>query len=62
MLSRVHIVLFVGTILRLKLGTFNGIFGFPPSMDLPNCQVPVNSIRMHFGANFPGVLGTTLVH
>ena len=25
---------------KLSLGTFNSIFGFPPSMDLLNCQVP----------------------
>jgi len=38
MLSQIHIVLFAGTILRVC--TFNGIFSFPPSMDLPNRQVP----------------------
>ena len=49
---------------ELNLGTFNSIFGIPPSMGLPNCQVsspPENSTRMHFGARFQGVLGTALV-
>ena len=31
-----------GQLYELNLGTFNSIFGFPPSMDLPNCQVPAN--------------------
>jgi len=29
-----------GQLYELNLGTFNSIFGFPPSMDLSHCQVP----------------------
>jgi len=50
-----------GLFYELNLGTFNTVFGFPPSMDLPNYQVFANSTQMHFGASFRGVLGTVLV-
>ena len=41
-----------GQFYELNLGTVNNIFGFPPSMDLPNRQVLKNSTRMHFWASF----------
>jgi len=40
MSSQIHIISFEGSIYEINLGTFNGIFGFPPIMDLPNHQLP----------------------
>jgi len=51
-----------GQFYEMNLGIFNNIFGFPPSMDLLNRQVPRKFNRMQFGVNFLGALGTTLVH
>ena len=51
-----------GQLYELNLGTFYGIFGFPPSMDVSHHQAPENSIRMYFGVNFQEVLGTVPVH
>ena len=39
MSSRVHLILSVRELYELNLGTFNSIFGFLPSIDLPNQQV-----------------------
>jgi len=50
-----------GQFYEMNLGTFNSIFGFPPSMDLLNHKSSENSTRMHFGASFWGVLGTVSV-
>ena len=51
-----------GQLYELNLGTFNGIYGFPPCMDLPNRQAPHEFNQIHFGASFQGVLGIALVH
>ena len=51
-----------GQFYELNLGTFNSIFGFPPSMDLLNYQVPREFNLNAFWVNFRGVLGTAVVY
>ena len=47
---------------ELNLGTFNSIFGFPPSMDLSHRQVPREFNPNTFWGGLSGVLGTVPVH